>query len=223
MADFAAARRMMVDGQIRTNDVTDQRLLSAFQEIPREVFVPRGKRDLAYLDRDIAVNEGQGGKPARCMLKPMTLAKLIQALALSETDRVLDVGCATGYSSAILARLAASVVALEIDQAVAVQAKAALQDVGARNVEVVTGPLTAGMPAKGPYDAIMLEGSAEMVPDALFGQLAEGGRLVAIIGAGPASKAMIYSRNRGDISGRPIFDASAAPLPNFTRAPAFVF
>jgi protein-L-isoaspartate(D-aspartate) O-methyltransferase len=223
MADFAAARRMMVDGQIRTNDVTDQRVLAAFLDTPRELFVPRAKRALSYLDLDIPVTESQDGKPARRMLKPMTLAKLIHAAAVAGPARVLDVGCGSGYSSAILGQLAATVIAIEADASLAAVAKAALADAGIRNVEVVTGPLASGHAAKAPYDVIVLEGAVEVVPQALFDQLAEGGRLACVLGIGPAAKAMIYSRNRGDISGRTVFDAAAAPLPGFAKAPAFVF
>lgn len=219
MADFAAARRMMVDGQVRTNDVTDQRLIAAMLDIPREAFVPRAVRELSYLDLDVPV--GEGGK--RRMLKPMTLAKLIHAASPTETDRVLDVGCTTGYSSAVLGRLAASVVALESDAPLLAEAKSALSQCGAGNVEVVAGTLVSGMAAKGPFDVILIEGAVEFVPQPLFDQLAEDGRLACVLGIGPAAKAMIYSRNNGEISGRTVFDASAAALPGFTKAPAFVF
>jgi protein-L-isoaspartate(D-aspartate) O-methyltransferase len=223
MADFAAARRMMVDGQVRTSDVTDQRLIAAFLETPREAFVPRARRALSYLDLDIAVSEAADGRPARHLLKPMTIAKILQAVVVAETERALDVGCATGYSTALLARLAASVVAVESDGAVAAQAKAALSEGGLTNAEIVTGSLAAGAAAKGPYDVIVLEGAVEFVPQTLLDQLAEGGRLACILGIGPAAKATIYSRNRGDISSRPVFDAAAPVLPGFTKAPAFVF
>ncbi|HVX99689.1 MAG TPA: protein-L-isoaspartate O-methyltransferase [Pseudorhodoplanes sp.] len=223
MADFAAARRMMVDGQIRTSDVTDRRLIAAMLEVPREVFVPRARRALAYLDLDIPVSEGAGGRPPRCLLKPMTLAKLIQAAEPAASDRVLDVGCATGYSAAVLAQLAGFVVALESDTGLAAEAKAALSDTGAVNVAVSTGALEAGMPAKAPYNLIILEGAVEFVPQGLLDQLAEGGRLACILGTGPAAKATLYTRNRGEISSRPIFDAAAPALPGFVKAPAFVF
>jgi len=223
MADFSAARRMMVDGQIRTNGVTDQRLIAAMLDIPREAFVPRARRELSYLDLDIAVSEAASGKPARHLLKPMTIAKLLQAAAPSPGDRALDVGCTSGYSSAVLARVTASVVAVEAEASLAAQAKAALSDAGIANVEVVTGALASGAAAKGPYDVIVMEGAAEFVPQALLDQLAEGGRLVCILGLGPAAKATIYSRNRGDIGSRPVFDAAAPALPGFTKAPAFVF
>lgn len=221
MADFAAARRMMVDGQVRTNDVTDSRLLAAMMDTPREIFVPRAKRELSYLDLDVPVGEGKGAP--RRMLKPMTLAKLIHAASPQPTDRALDVGCATGYSSALLSQLVASVVALEADPALTAQAKAALAEMGVRNVELMTGELVAGAPAKAPFDVIVIEGAVDFVPDALLAQLAEGGRLVCVQGIGPAAKATIYSRNRGDISSRPVFDASASALPGFAKAHAFVF
>ncbi len=223
MADFAAARRMMVDGQIRTNDVTDPRLLAALFDIPREAFVPRAMRGLAYLDLDLSVTEGTDGKAPRRMLKPMTLAKLIQALSPVDSDRVLDVGCATGYSSALLARLAASVVALDADAGLTALAKSSLSEAGIRNVEVVTGSLGGGAPAKAPFDVILMEGAVEFVPQTLLDQLAEGGRLGCVQGAGPAAKAEIYSKNRGEISARPIFDAAAPLLPGFQKAVAFVF
>lgn len=223
MSDFATARRMMVDGQVRTNDVTDPRLLAAMLDLPREGFVPRAKRGLAYLDLDVPVSDAVGGKPARRLLKPMTLAKLIQTVGPGEKERILDVGCATGYSSVLLARLAASVVGLEVDPVLASQAKAALAEAGAGNVEVMTGPLAQGSPNRAPYDVIVVEGAVEFVPQSLFDQLGEGGRLTCVLGAGPAAKAVLYRRDRGAISGRPVFDAAADVLPGFARAPEFVF
>src|ERR1700751_6078005 len=120
MADFAHARRMMVEGQIRTNDVTERDLLAAFDEVPRERFVPERWQPIAYLDRDVPITG------ARCLPKPLVLAKLLQVAEVGEGDRVLDVGGATGYSSAILARLGGVVVALEEDDAVAASAARAL-------------------------------------------------------------------------------------------------
>jgi protein-L-isoaspartate(D-aspartate) O-methyltransferase len=220
MIDFAAARRMMVDGQVRTADVTDLRLLAAMQDLPRERFFPENKAALAYLDLDLAVSEA--GAPVRRLLKPMVLAKLIQAAAVEATDRVLDVGCATGYSTAVLAHLASSVVGLEEDAALARQAAAALAVAGIANAKVVRGTLAQGHPADAPYDVIVIEGSGEIVPDALFDQLKDGGRLVGVLGRGPG-KAMLYQRIDGEVSGRPIFDAAAASLPGFARPPEFVF
>src|SRR5436190_21707970 len=153
MADFSTARRMMVDGQIRTSDVTDLRIIAAFQNVPRERFVAPSMTALAYLDIDAPVAEGES---ARRMLKPMVLSKLIQAAKITDTDRVLVVGCGTGYSAAILASLAGSVVALEEDAALAGQAAKTLSALGHSNVEVVRGPLTQGWPAGAPYDAILI-------------------------------------------------------------------
>ena len=221
MTDFATARRMMVDGQVRTADVTDPRLLAAMLDLPRERFFPEDKASLAYLDLDVPVSEAGG--PVRRLLKPLVLSKLIQAAGISATDRVLDVGCATGYSTALLARLAASVVGVEEDANLARRAADAL--VGARlsNAKIVTGPLARGYPQDGPYDLILLQGSAEIVPPVLFDQLKDGGRLLCVLGRDPVGKAMLYRRIEGDLSGRPVFDAAAAPLPGFAKPQEFVF
>ncbi len=220
MLDFAAARRMMVDGQVRTADVTDLGLLDAMGRLPREHFVAPGRAPLAYLDRDLPVSDSDGGS-RRCLLKPMVLAKLIQAAEITATDRVLDVGCTTGYSSALLAQLVASVVALEEDRTLAAIAERNLS--GSSNVKVVSGPLVMGWPALEPYDVILMQGAAEVVPEVLLSQLKDGGRLACVFGPEPQRKAMLYRRAEGQTSGRPIFDASAPLLPGFSRKPAFVF
>jgi protein-L-isoaspartate(D-aspartate) O-methyltransferase len=226
MTDFAAARRMMVDGQVRTADVTDLRLLAAMLELPRERFFPDDKASLAYLDLDAPVSAP--GQPVRRLLKPMVLAKLIQAAGIAASDHVLDVGCASGYSTALLTRLAGSVVGLEEDAALARQAADALSWAGKSsaslpNAKIVTGRLAQGCAGEGPYDVILLQGSAEVVPPALFDQLKNGGRLICVLGRGPQGKAMFYRRADGDISGRPVFDAAAAALPGFAKPPEFVF
>lgn len=221
MTDFATKRRMMVDGQIRPSDITDPRLIDAMLEIPREDFLPAGKADLAYLDQDLPV--GGEGKIVRRLLKPMVLAKMIHALDLNEEDRVLDVGCLTGYSSAILGRLAGPVVALEEDTVLLGEARAALARAGTSNIKVVQNGLAYGYAADAPYDAILVNGAVEAPPETLFGQLRDGGRLVCVQGGGPAAKAMLYRLDLGDIGGRPIFDATAPVLPGFAVPPAFVF
>jgi protein-L-isoaspartate(D-aspartate) O-methyltransferase len=217
MTDFAAQRRMMVDGQVRTADVTDLRIISAMLEIPREQFVPRASADLAYLDLDLPV--GEGG--ARRLPKPMVLAKLIHAADIAATDVVLDVGCATGYGAAVLARIAGRVVALEEDSGLAQAARTALSS--QPNVRVVSGPLTAGWPQGGPYDVIVLEGATEIPPEAFLPQLREGGRLVCVLSSGPGAKAMLYMRSGDELGGRPIFEANAAVLPGFAKKPVFAF
>ncbi|MPZ37453.1 MAG: methyltransferase domain-containing protein [Rhizobiales bacterium] len=220
MFDFAAARRMMVDCQVRTSDVTDQRIIAAMLELPRERFVPESHASLAYLDLDIAVT---AGTPARRLLKPMVLAKFVQAAEIRPQDRVLDVACGTGYSTALLAALAHHVVAVEEDATLVRHARENLAAVGAANAEVVEGSLTDGWQAGAPYDVILINGAAEMVPERLLRQLAEGGRLVAVVGRPPASKAMLYLVSSGQVSPLPIFDAAAPALPGFAVPPAFVF
>jgi len=217
MTDFAAARRNMVDGQVRTADVTDLRIQSAMLEIPRENFVPPDAAGLAFLDLDLPV----GGAGSRRLLKPMVLAKLIQAADIASSDRVLDVGCATGYAAAVLARLASEVVALDADADLVRMAKSALAALP--NVTVVSGLLTSGWPQAAPYDVILLEGATEVAPHGFLRQLKDGGRLVCILGGGPGTKAMFYYRSGEELGGRPIFDANAAVLPGFTKAPAFAF
>ena len=223
MIDFTAARRMMVDGQVRVSDVTDLRLIGAMLELPRERFVPHSKAALAYLDFDIAVTAETPGAEARHLLKPVVLAKLIQAAGVEEGDSVLDVGCATGYSAAVLAKLAGSVVALEQDATLARHARENLSAVQAANAEVVTGPLVAGWPGRAPYDVILLGGAVEVPPESLFHQLKEGGRLVVVQGRTPNGRAMLYRCADGDVTGWPIFDAAAPTLPGFAAPAVFVF
>ena len=223
MTDFAAARRMMVDSQVRTSDVTDPRIIAAMLELPRERFVLQTKADLAYLDFDVPAAEAERGKPARRLLKPMVLAKLVQAAALRASDHVLDVGCSSGYSSALLARLAHSVTALEEEEALIRLARDNLKAIGADNVTVVAGPLTQGWQATAPYDVILLNGATEVAPVALCRQLKPGGRLVTVLGRAPTGQAMLYRSVGDDVSGWPIFDAAAPLLPGFAAPPAFVF
>jgi protein-L-isoaspartate(D-aspartate) O-methyltransferase len=223
MIDFVGARRMMVDGQVRTSDVTDLRVIAAMLEVPRERFVPADKQALAYLDLDVPVLGAVGRKP-RCLLKPMVQAKLVQAGEIGEHDHVLDVACATGYSSAILSRLGQSVIALEEDAGLARAAKLALSEIGATNVTVTTGPLIDGCAAQAPYDVILVNGASEIVPQSLLAQLKDGGRLVAVLGHGPIGKATVYCRSStGHLGAHPVFDAVAPLLPGFAKPAEFVF
>jgi protein-L-isoaspartate(D-aspartate) O-methyltransferase len=233
MVDFRAVRRAMVDGQVRTNDVTNLALIDAMLDIPREAFVPEHLWALAYLDRDIELQAGNGA--ARYLLKPVVTARLIQAADIGTTDRVLVVGSATGYSAAVTSRLAGAVVALEEDAALAEAAQNTLRRLGFVTVTPVIGPLVAGWHAAAPFDAIVVEGGVEAMPDALFAQLSEGGRLVAVMyggagngqGEGTAQgrvgKATLFRSVRGEVGGRPLFDCTAPLLPGFKKAPAFVF
>jgi len=215
MFDTAAARRMMVDGQVRTADVTNPDLIAAMLAVPRERFVPQALAGQAYLDSDIAIGGG------RALLKPMVLAKLIQAADIGADDHILDVGCGTGYATAILARLGGSVVALEEDAALAAAAKANLAT--AAKATVCVGPLHDGWAAAAPYDLIFLNGATEVVPEALGRQLKPEGRLAAVFGAPHLGKATIFRLIEGQLVGRPIFDAAAPLLPGFAAPLTFVF
>lgn len=223
MTDLAAARRMMVDSQVRTNDVTDPRIVAAMLDVPRERFVPPAQAALAYLDRDIAVGAGMPATPTRYLVKPMVLAKLIALAEVGSGDNVLDVGCATGYSMAVLAHIAKSVVALEERGDLAREAARHLRDLGLTHARVVEGPLSAGWPSGAPYDVILLNGATEIVPRALLDQLSPTGRLVAVTGRGPAGKAKLFQNIGGIASERIGFDASAALLPGFAAPAEFVF
>ena len=214
---FPAARRLMVDGQIRTADVTDGRILAAFGMVPRERFVPPAQVDLAYLDRDTPVGHG------RWLLKPMVLARMIHALTIGAGERILDVGGGTGYSAAILAALGGPVVAVEEGADLAAMADRTLTDLGIGNATVRQGTLADGWPADGPYDVILINGAIERLPDAFATQLAPGGRLVCILRRNTAAKAMLYRADGGELSGRILFDATAPLLPGFVAPPAFVF
>lgn len=216
MFDSALARRMMVDGQIRTADVHNPELIAAMLEVPRERFVPPPLAERAYVDGELDLGKG------RAMLAPMVFAKLVAAAQLSGNEHVLDVGCGIGYSAAVLARLASSVVALEEDGDLARQAKAALAG-STSAIMAVQGPLSSGWPAAAPYDFILLNGATEIIPDALGRQLKPGGRLACVFGRAPAAKATLFRLAEGQLVGRPIFDASALTLPGFRAAPSFVF
>lgn len=219
--DTTVQRKNMVESQVRPSDVTDRRIIRAMSEIPRELFVPEAARSFAYRDSAIALDAG--GTLPRELLEPRTFAKLVQAAAIDQNAAVLDVGAATGYSAAVLAQLARHVVALESDAALARQAREALAQVGAANVEIVEGPLPEGCAAAGPFDAIVLEGAIETAPSALLDQLKDGGRLVAIVGRKGASRATIWHRDGSVYGTQDVFDANAEVLPGFEREAAFVF
>ncbi|MBZ9737385.1 MULTISPECIES: protein-L-isoaspartate O-methyltransferase family protein [unclassified Mesorhizobium] len=222
-ADFSERRVKMVDGQIRTTDVTSAPLIEAMLSVPREAFVGAGQQDLAYIDEDIRISDGADGSGARYLMEPSPLAKLLQLAEIDASDSVLDVGCGTGYSAALLSRLARSVVALESDAALAEAAKSTLSRLGCQNVTVVTGPLPQGQAAKGPYNVIFIGGSVEEVPQALLDQLAEDGRLVAVEGRGNSGVARLFVKAGGVVTGRRAFNAAIKPLPGFERAHAFEF
>jgi len=221
MSGFATARQKMVDGQVRTNDVTDTRILEAMLALPRELFVPESRRALAYLDLDLDVSEGDAAK--RFMMKPQVIAKLLQAAEIGPTDKVLVVGSATGYAAALASRLAAKVTATESDPLLVAKGKEILGQLGFANVTVKAGPPAEGDQADAPYNVIVLNGATEVVPERLFAQLAEGGRLVGVFAASKPARATIVTKSHGDLGHRPLFDAAAPVLPGMEHVPSFVF
>jgi len=223
MMDFRTARRTMVDGQVRTSDVTHLGVIAAMLEIPREAFVPESRAALAYLDRDVVIADATSTEPARYMIKPMVLARLIQAAAPAPADRALVIGAGTGYSAAVLSRLTAEVTALEENESLFHQAKSALSAQGSLNVNIIRGHLADGAPESGPYDVILIDGGVETVPDRLCAQLSPRGRLIAVEMMGPVGKAKLFQPVNGKFSGRELFDACEPVLPGFSNAPAFVF
>ena len=220
MSGFSTARLKMVDGQVRTNDVTDRRVLDAMLTVPREAFVPAARQALAYLDLDLDVSEGAA---KRFLIKPQLTGKLLQAAEIDGNDDVLVVGCATGYLAALAAKLARQVTATECDSALAAKAKDVFTSLGLANVTCKAAACTEGDPSAAPYDVIILNGATEVTPDALLGQLKEGGRLVGVSAASKPPRAMIVTRTHGEFGHRTLFDAAAPVLPGLARAATFVF
>ncbi|MBI1206003.1 MAG: methyltransferase domain-containing protein [Azospirillum sp.] len=218
MTNFAAARFNMVEGQIRPNRVTDPGVVAALAAVPREQFVPKAVRGIAYVDEAVPVGNG------RYLGEPLVTARLLQGAAITPSDVVLVIGCGTGYSAALLARLAATVVAIESDAELAGHATESLSELGADNVVVYEGDLATGYPAQAPYDVILIDGGVAQVPERLLDQLAEGGRLLAVISPfGGVGSARLYRRVAGTISNRVLFDAASPCLPGFEAKPTFVF
>lgn len=218
--DFVLARRNMVESQLRPNQIVHLALLGALAALPRERFLPDARAGLAYADEAVPLGDG------RYLMEPTALARLIQMAQPAEADRALVVGAGPGYGAAVLGRLVASVVALESDTALAQRARTVLSSLGAATVSVVEGPLAAGHAAKAPYDVILIEGSVPAIPDSLTAQLADGGRLVAIVGTsapGYPGQAHVGAKVGGVFSSRPVFDAGTPALPGFAAPARFVF
>lgn len=222
MVSFELQRKNMVESQVRPSDVTDRRVIRAMLAVPREVFAPVAVRATSYMDADLPVLH-RDGRTLRVLPSPRLHAKLIQALDVGETHRVMEIGTATGYGAAVLSHLAAKVVAVESDPALADEARLALASVRIANVGVVTAPLTAGAPADAPYDAILVSGAVTDVPAGVLDQLKDGGRLVAVVADGGVGRAVRWRRHGGTFDSWALFDATALILPGFERPPAFVF
>lgn len=217
MSEFEQERRMMVDGQIRTADVTNRRLQSALLAIPREAFLPRAKHAQAYADIEVEF------APGRWMMRPRDFAKLVHAADVQPSDLVLDLACGRGYSSAVLGRMAETVVAMAIDADMVSKAEDSLTKVGADNVAVIEGDLKTGSQSQGPFNVIFVNGAVEEVPRAWLDQLADGGRLAVVIRKGPIGKATIFMRSGLGIGERVVFDCTPHILPGFERETGFVF
>ena len=215
--DFAVARQNMVDCQILPNRVDDQRIVEALLKIPREKFVPDNLTGIAYVDEIVPL----GGQ--RYVMEAMVVARLLQTAALNAEDVALSIGCGTGYATAVLAQIVDTVVAVEPDKGLAQKANENLAAIGLDNVAVVEGQLEDGNIDQGPYNVIFFDGAVQTVPDAICDQLAEGGRLVAIVAGERVGTAYLYSRFGGVISKREVFDAGTPLLPGFRKQKSFVF
>ena len=217
MSDFAAARTAMVDNQVRPSDVTSYPIIEAMLSFPRERFAPVALRPVAYAGEPLPLGAG------RVILDPRTFAKMIEAADVGPDDLVLDVACGLGYSTAVLARLGAAVIAVESDEDMARAAAAALTELEVHNAEVVTAPLEAGAPDHAPYNVIFVQGGVEETPRALTDQLRDGGRMVLIRMAGAYGRCEVLTKTGGALSSWRVFDAAAPVLPGFAKAPAFEF
>lgn len=215
--DFSAARRAMVDCQVRPSDVTRYGIIEGMLAVPRERFVPRAMRDVAYAGVEIPLGEG------RALPEPRILAKMLEAAAVGPGDLVLDVAPGTGYSTALLARLGQAVVAVEPDPGLAAEARRLIAALEIDNATVTEAPAAEGDAAHGPYDVIFVNGAVGRIPDALAAQLGEGGRMVAIFADGAAGKCRLLTRSGAALSDRAVFDATAPLLAGFEAPAEFVF
>ena len=215
--DYAVARNLMVDGQVRPNKVNDPRILEAMRRLPRERFVPPALAPLAYADEDVMLGGG------RAMMEPMVIARLVQIVAVRPGERALVVAAGTGYGAALLAACGARVIALEDDEALLAIAQTALA--GLAGVSLVRGPPNGGWNADAPYDVVLIEGAVDEVPAAVASQVRNpGGRLVTVrTAANRLCQGVLAEPSLGGLSFQPVFDCATPVLPAFRRAPGFVF
>ncbi len=216
MFDFNTARKNMLESQIRTNDVTDKRIQSAIMEVPRECFVPKSKRSLAYSDRYIDIGSG------RFMMRPRDFAKMLEFANIDNNDVVLAIGSGRGYEIAVMARLAETVIAVEQDDELADKASKLLDECGTRNAAIVKSDLRAGTPEHGPFDVIFASGAISEMPKSWIDQLADNGRIIACIADGNIGRVKLFHKTRDTIGEKTVFDANIPLLPGFEPKPEFV-
>lgn len=217
MSDFAARRTMMVDTQVRPSDVTKFPIIDAMLTVPREEFVPAAQREAAYVGENLDLGQN------RAVLEPRTLAKMLDALAITREELVLDIGCALGYSSAVIAHMAEAVVAVEEDEDMARDAQEALAAAHVDNVVVHAGPLREGAEKHGPYDVIIIQGGVARLPQAIMDQLKEGGRIACLFMDSALGEVRVGRKSGGYVSWRMAFNASAPVMPGFERSVSFQF
>jgi len=220
MVDFERARKAMVDNQLRTSSITDRRLLAVMGLVPRERFVPPERASLAYIDEAHLLQPGQS---MRALSAPAPFARLVQLAAIHPTDKVLDLGCGTGYSTAVLAGLAGQVTGVEDHPELALRATENLAQLGIENAEIVEAALDDEAAAPGPFNVIVMEGAVDAPPQAYFDRLADGGRLVVLIRRGATAVANIFVKSGEDVAGRAEFNASLPPLSEPGNGDEFVF
>jgi protein-L-isoaspartate(D-aspartate) O-methyltransferase len=215
MSEFATRRVMMVDTQVRPSDVTKFPIIDAMLSVPRETYVPDDKREAAYVGENLTI------APGRVVLEARTLAKLLDALDVLPTELVLVVGCGLGYSAAVIARLAETVVGVEDNETLAGEAQRLLSEENVDNAIVVTGPLAEGSAKCAPYDVITVEGGVETIPEAILAQLKDGGRIGAVFMDGAVGTVRIGYKKDGQMTWRPVFNASAPVLDGFRAVRGF--
>ncbi len=223
MVDFELQRKNMVESQVRPSDVTDRRILRAMRGVAREDFAAPDTRAIAYMDQDLPVGAAAANQTRRVLPAPRTFAQMVQHLELSERDRVMELGTATGYGAAVLAHLAKSVIGVDSDAALTAQASKILGGMGVANVRIITAALDAGAPDDAPYSAILMSGAVSQVPPALLDQLQDGGRLTVIMREAGVGRLMQWRRLGSTFDARAIMEASLPDLPGFERSPEFVF
>lgn len=215
--DFSAARKNMIESQLRTSRIVDGALIEVMGDVPRERFVPQDLQAVAYVDEDLPIGGG------RFLMEPTVFASLVQEAAIQPSDVVLDIGSGAGYSVAVLARLAGTVFALESDPTLAAGASDLYAEIGLDNVVPIEGPLTEGCAEHAPFDVILIEGAVERLPEAVLDQLGEGGRLVMVVLENGVGRVTVIHKRGGHRSQRVVRDANVPLLADFRRPSEFVF